>query len=31
MTWFLLELVVLTAIGTFFRGPSWGWVWPWQG
>lgn len=31
MTWFLFELVVLTAIGTFFRGPSWSWVWPWQG
>ena len=24
MTWFLFELVVLTAIGTFFRGPGWG-------
>jgi quinol-cytochrome oxidoreductase complex cytochrome b subunit len=31
MTWFLLELVVLTAIGTFFRGPGWSWVWPWEG
>jgi hypothetical protein len=31
MTWFLFELVVLTAIGTFFRGPGWAWVWPWQG
>jgi menaquinol-cytochrome c reductase cytochrome b/c subunit len=30
MTWFLCELVVLTAIGTFFRGPGWSWVWPWQ-
>ena len=30
MTWFLSELVVLTAIGTFFRGPGWSWVWPWQ-
>jgi menaquinol-cytochrome c reductase cytochrome b/c subunit len=29
MTWFLFELVVLTAIGTFFRGPGWAWVWPW--
>jgi quinol-cytochrome oxidoreductase complex cytochrome b subunit len=28
MTWFLFELVVLTAIGTFFRGPGWSWVWP---
>lgn len=31
MSWFLFELVVLTAIGTFFRGPGWAWVWPWQG
>src|SRR5215472_2032613 len=31
MTWFLFELVVLTAIGTFFRGPGWSWVWPWEG
>jgi hypothetical protein len=31
MTWFLFELFVLTAIGTFFRGPGWEWVWPWQG
>jgi len=30
MTWFLVELVVLTAVGTFFRGPGWSWVWPWQ-
>ncbi|HXZ39339.1 MAG TPA: hypothetical protein VEG68_01270 [Terriglobales bacterium] len=29
MTWFLSELVALTAIGTFFRGPGWSWVWPW--
>jgi hypothetical protein len=27
----LFELIVLTAIGTFFRGPGWEWVWPWQG
>jgi menaquinol-cytochrome c reductase cytochrome b/c subunit len=31
MTWFLFGLVVLTAIGTFFRGPGWAFVWPWQG
>jgi len=31
MSWFLFELVVLTAIGTFLRGPGWAWVWPWQG
>jgi cytochrome b-561 len=31
MTWFLLEGVVLTAVGTFFRGPGWSWVWPWGG
>jgi hypothetical protein len=30
MTWFLLELVTLTAVGTFFRGPGWAWVWPWS-
>ena len=30
MTWFLVELIVLTAVGTFFRGPGWAWVWPWQ-
>ena len=30
MTWFLFELVVLTAVGTFFRGPGWSWIWPWQ-
>lgn len=31
MTWFLFELAVLTAIGTFFRGPGWSFVWPWHG
>jgi quinol-cytochrome oxidoreductase complex cytochrome b subunit len=31
MTLFLMEAVVLTAVGTFFRGPSWAWVWPWRG
>ena len=30
MTWFLFELVALTTIGTFFRGPGWSWVWPWR-
>ena len=30
MSWFLFELIVLTAIGTFFRGPGWSWVWPWR-
>jgi quinol-cytochrome oxidoreductase complex cytochrome b subunit len=30
MTWFLVELVLLTAVGTFFRGPGWSWVWPWR-
>ena len=30
MTWFLAEATVLTAIGTFFRGPGWSWVWPWR-
>ncbi|MBI4486262.1 MAG: cytochrome b N-terminal domain-containing protein [Acidobacteria bacterium] len=22
-------MIVLTLIGTFFRGPNWAWVWPW--
>ena len=26
----LAAAVVLTIIGTFFRGPYWGWVWPWD-
>lgn len=30
MSWFLFELLVLTTIGTFFRGPGWSWVWPWR-
>jgi hypothetical protein len=30
MTWFLFVLVVLTTVGTFFRGPGWSWVWPWR-
>ena len=30
MTWFLVELVMLTAIGTFFRGAGWTWVLPWR-
>lgn len=30
MTWFLMELVILTAVGTLFRGPGWAWVWPWR-
>jgi quinol-cytochrome oxidoreductase complex cytochrome b subunit len=30
MSWFLFELIVLTMIGTFFRGPGWSWVWPWR-
>ncbi len=29
MTWFVVMAVVLTLIGTFFRGPGWSWVWPW--
>jgi quinol-cytochrome oxidoreductase complex cytochrome b subunit len=29
MTWFVIIAVVLTLIGTFFRGPGWSWVWPW--
>lgn len=30
MTLFLMEAVVLTSVGTFFRGPGWAWVWPWS-
>ena len=30
MTWFVVVAVLLTVIGTFFRGPGWSWVWPWQ-
>jgi hypothetical protein len=30
MTWFLIELILLTAVGTFFRGPGWSWVLPWR-
>jgi len=27
---FASVVIVLTVIGTFFRGPNWGWVWPWM-
>ena len=30
MTWFVVMVVVLTAIGTLFRGPEWSWTWPWD-
>jgi hypothetical protein len=30
MTWFIVVAVVLTLVGTFFRGPGWSWVWPWR-
>ena len=26
----VILLALLTVIGTFFRGPSWAWVWPWK-
>jgi hypothetical protein len=29
MTWFIAVALVLTLVGTFFRGPGWSWVWPW--
>src|ERR1700693_3945079 len=29
MTWFIFVAVVLTIVGTCFRGPGWSWVWPW--
>ena len=31
MTLFLMEAIVLTTVGTLFRGPSWSWIWPWRG
>ena len=31
MTWFLFELIVLTVVGTFFRGTGWSWALPWNG
>jgi quinol-cytochrome oxidoreductase complex cytochrome b subunit len=27
----VIVTVILTAVGTFFRGPNWRWVWPWSG
>ncbi len=30
MTWFVVIVVILTAIGVLFRGPEWSWVWPWK-
>jgi cytochrome b/b6/petD-like protein len=30
MTWFITVAIVLTAVGTIFRGPGWSWVWPWS-
>jgi quinol-cytochrome oxidoreductase complex cytochrome b subunit len=29
-TIFLVAWIVLTIIGFAFRGPDWGWVWPWN-
>ena len=29
-TIFLVVWVALTLIGFAFRGPNWGWVWPWE-
>lgn len=29
MSWFLIVAVILTVIGTFFRGAGWALVWPW--
>lgn len=29
-TTFMVIWIVLTLIGFMFRGPNWGWVWPWQ-
>jgi len=30
MTWFIAVSVILTVVGTYFRGPGWSWVWPWE-
>jgi hypothetical protein len=30
MTWFIAVAVILTLVGTYFRGPGWSWVWPWR-
>ncbi len=30
MTWFIAVAMILTIVGTFFRGPGWSWVWPWK-
>jgi menaquinol-cytochrome c reductase cytochrome b/c subunit len=30
MTWFVVLATILTIIGTFFRGPGWSLVWPWN-
>jgi quinol-cytochrome oxidoreductase complex cytochrome b subunit len=29
-TFFLIFWAVITVAGSFFRGPGWLWVWPWQ-
>ncbi|MDH3730746.1 MAG: menaquinol oxidoreductase [Acidimicrobiia bacterium] len=29
-TTFLVAWILLTIVGFAFRGPNWGWVWPWQ-
>ncbi len=26
----VVAAVILTVIGTYFRGPNWDWVWPWK-
>ncbi len=30
MTWFVVIATILTVMGTFFRGPGWSLVWPWN-
>ncbi len=29
-TTFMVVWIALTIVGFAFRGPNWGWVWPWQ-
>ncbi|MFW2334442.1 hypothetical protein [Ilumatobacter sp.] len=29
-TTFMVIWIILTLVGFMFRGPNWGWVWPWE-
>jgi hypothetical protein len=30
MSWFVTGVLLLTIVGSLFRGPGWAFVWPWQ-